>query len=228
MKNLQNYAKNVQLVKRNIILCVACFYIASFPLNWDNGGSERGFVEDTTTSDERFSWLKQARSDEHNEIYFIKMTIKKLVDRERGKKGLQAQLFLPAQAKKALECGKFQKFSFCMAPRQTALAGKCLNVQSLLWFIGQHCDEFSSLVGKRNYDPHPPNCRVNMWKFFYLSANKTPAKLIAKLNFRFKSFEFREGSATKLNIHRNQDHFWFNLIFSPIKSNIKLSWCRRQ
>ena len=31
MKNLQNYAKNVQLVKRNIILCVASFYIASFP-----------------------------------------------------------------------------------------------------------------------------------------------------------------------------------------------------
>lgn len=43
MKNLQNYAKNVQLVKRNIILCVASFYIASFPfLDWDNGGG-RGF-----------------------------------------------------------------------------------------------------------------------------------------------------------------------------------------
>jgi hypothetical protein len=26
MKNLQNYAKNVQLVKRNIVLCVACFF----------------------------------------------------------------------------------------------------------------------------------------------------------------------------------------------------------
>ena len=46
MKNLQNYAKNVQLVKRNIILCVASFYIASFPfLNWDNGGVRWRFGE---------------------------------------------------------------------------------------------------------------------------------------------------------------------------------------
>lgn len=47
MKNLQNYAKNVQLVKRNIILCVASFYIASFPLDWDNAGV-LGVGDDTT------------------------------------------------------------------------------------------------------------------------------------------------------------------------------------
>lgn len=44
MKNLQNYAKNVQLVKRNIILCVASFYIASFPLDLDYSVSG-GLVE---------------------------------------------------------------------------------------------------------------------------------------------------------------------------------------
>lgn len=57
MKNLQNYAKNVQLVKRNIILCVASFYIASFLLNLDNGVRRR-FSErydDYDDGDERFS-----------------------------------------------------------------------------------------------------------------------------------------------------------------------------
>lgn len=117
MKNLRNYAKNVQLVKRNIILCVLlafiqllsppspCFRIET------KGGRERGSAERDTT--------KRARSDEHNEIYFIKMTMRKeekTLCRKYGAKRVaidQQQLF----SLKGSGMWKISKIFFHIAPR---------------------------------------------------------------------------------------------------------------
>lgn len=88
MKNLQNYAKNVQLVKRNIILCVASFYIASFQIV---GGVRlvRSFVRSLFCSFiEKIRWAlfgtmkkwKRAKSDEHKKYILLKWWQKMLLD----------------------------------------------------------------------------------------------------------------------------------------------------
>jgi hypothetical protein len=126
MKNLQNYAKNVQLVKRNIILCVACFYIASFP-RW---------IE--TMREERKGEIRARRwafgeDDGKGENEWETMSIMKyiLLKWRRGKrretrhgddkKGLPDKL---SCYEEALECGKFRKLSFRIAsrPRRFALS----------------------------------------------------------------------------------------------------------
>lgn len=131
MKNLQNYAKNVQLVKRNIILCVASCYIASFPfLNWDNGGG-------------RF-WLRKIRrrwtlvgrlqksKNEREAMSIMKYILLKwrrgedFVDRERGEKAMEIKKGLPTivSFRGLRNVGSFENFlfaSFLVADRFSPL-----------------------------------------------------------------------------------------------------------
>jgi hypothetical protein len=110
------------------ILCVASFYIASFLLNLDNRVGVRVQWKIRRRQRWTFSgpWQSENERKAMNIIKYILVKWQKQKYRKR-KNAANREKGLSAVWKKPLECGKFRKFSFRIAPRPTSSA-KCLNV----------------------------------------------------------------------------------------------------